>query len=170
MQHHFKDTIETIKVIDFLNTIGIKVEEKIMNEDCFLPGLSIGPNVIYVDYEELIYPGDMLHEAGHLAVTQSEERIRIGTEAMSKDWPTQGDEIAAMLWSYAALVHLQLPINFVFHPEGYKGESQWLIDNYTAENFIGLPLLEWMGLTYGKENAEKEGVMPFPNMIKWIRD
>lgn len=170
MNNCFKDTMEMVKVIEFLSEIGIKVETKKMTKDCFLPGLSLGANVIYVDYEQLLHPGDLLHEAGHLAVTVSEERMFIGTDKMSKEWPTQGDEIAAMLWSYAALVYLELPIEYVFHSDGYKGESAWLIDNYTSYNYMGLPLLEWMGLTYSKEKAEIMGVLPFPNMIQWIRD
>lgn len=170
MQPPFKDTIEIIKVINFLDKIGIRIIEQKSNETCFLSGLSIGPNVIYIDYERLLHPGDLLHEAGHLAVTVSEERMLIGTDKMPKEWPTQGDEIAAMLWSYAALVYLELPIEYVFHSDGYKGQSAWLIDNYTSYNYMGLPLLEWMGLTYSKEKAEIMGVLPFPNMIQWIRD
>ena len=117
-----------------------------------------------------MYPGDILHEAGHLAVTTSEERLLIGTDSMPKEWPSPGDEIVSMLWSYAALHHLELPAEFVFHPNGYKNDSLWLIENYTNEIYIGLPLLEWMGLTLSKERASKEGKKPFPTMIKWLRD
>lgn len=170
MNCNYENSDEMKKMILFCNSIGIKVIKKRNIENSFLPGLSLGANVIYVDYERLVHPGDLLHEAGHLAVTVSEERMLIGTGKRPKEWPTQGDEVAAMLWSYAALVHLNLPIEYVFHAEGYKGESPWLIDNYTSYNYMGLPLLEWMGLTYSKEKAEIMGVLPFPNMIQWIRD
>lgn len=112
----------------------------------------------------------MLHEAGHLAVTTSAERNRAGTTQMAADWPTQGEEIAAMLWSFAAAKHLDLPIEFVFHPDGYKNNSDWLISNFNGENYIGLPLLEWAGLAFGKERALKEGKEAFPVMAKWLRD
>jgi hypothetical protein len=170
MKLNFKNTTEMHKMIQFLNHLGILVLEKKLPNDCFLSGLSISANIIYVDYNQLLYPGDLLHEAGHLAVTKSEERFLIGTKAMPEEWPTQGDEIAAMLWSYAALMHLKLPVEFVFHSDGYKGQSDWLIANYTAENYIGLPLLEWMGLTYGVEKGKMVGLKPFPEMIKWLRD
>ncbi|EJG02326.1 hypothetical protein [Flavobacterium sp. F52] len=164
-----KENDEVKKVIFFLKEIGIDIVEKELGET-FLPGLELGPNCIYIDYSKLLYPGDILHEAGHLAVTLPAERKLVGTVEISKDWPTQGDEIAALLWSYAALHHLQLPAEFVFHPNGYKGSSEWFISNFTSGNYMGLPLLEWMGLCLGKEKAEKEQKTPFPAMQKWIRE
>jgi hypothetical protein len=164
-----KENDEVKKVILFLKEIGIDIVEKELGKT-FLPGLDLGPDCIYIDYNKLLYPGDILHEAGHLAVTVADERKLVGTAEISKDWPTQGDEIAALLWSYAALHHLQLPPDFVFHPNGYKGHSEWFISNFTSGNYMGLPLLEWMGLCLGNEKAEKEQKMPFPAMQKWIRD
>jgi hypothetical protein len=165
-----KETPEVIKILHFLNEIQINVIEKELEDATFLPGLAIASNCIQIDFDKLLYPGDILHEAGHFAVTTSEERVLIGTDSMPNEWPTQGDEIVSMLWSYAALRHLELPIEFVFHPNGYKNESPWLIENYTNEIYIGLPLLEWMGLTLSKERASQEGEKPFPTMIKWLRD
>jgi hypothetical protein len=165
-----KNSSEIIKILDFLKEINITIVEKELPSTTFLPGLSVGPNSIEIDFEKLLYPGDILHEAGHIAVTTAAERKLIGTEKMPKDWPTPGDEIAAMLWSYGACCHLQLPIEFVFHPNGYKNESDWLIENYTSGTYIGLPLLEWMGLTLGKEKAVKQKKDPFPAMIQWLRN
>ena len=152
---------EITNIINFLEEIGIKVIEKELPQDTFLPGITISQNGIEIDFDKLLYPGDILHEAGHIAVTSSNERILIGTDAMPKEWPTQGDEIATMLWSYAALKYLDLPIEFVFHPNGYKNQSNWLIENFSNANYIGLPLLEWMGLT----NKDI-----FPQMTQWLRD
>ena len=73
-----------------------------------------------------------------------------------------------MLWSYAASVHLELPNDVVFHPNGYKGSSQWLIENYTQQNYIGLPFLEWCGLTASNKN-DQNGIV-FPQMKQWLRD
>lgn len=164
-----KDTPEVQQILQFLEEIGITVKEKTLPDATFLPGIAIGSNCLEIDFERLLYPGDILHEAGHLAVTPSTERPLIGTDAMPAEWPSQGDEIVSMLWSFAALTHLKLPIEYVFHAHGYKNESPWLIENYTQENFIGLPLLEWMEMTLTKENAEKLGKDPFPVMQKWLR-
>lgn len=166
----FEKHPDLVKTIQFLEEIGIPVIEKNLDEDTFLPGLTLGPGKVYVDYKKLKYPGDILHEAGHLAVTTPAERNVVGTDQMAAEWPTQGDEIATMLWSFAAVKHLNLPIEFVFHPDGYKNNSEWLISNFSSENYIGLPLLEWAGLTLGKERAMKEGKEAFPAMTKWLRD
>jgi hypothetical protein len=153
------DSAALEKVLFFLNTIGIDIIEKELDETTFLPGLCLGAN-----------PGDILHEAGHLAVTTSSERKLVGTEEMPKDWPTQGDEIGAILWSYAAICHLELPLEFVFHPNGYKNNSDWFISNFNSGNYIGLPLLEWAGLTLSEKRAAIEGKKAFPIMQKWLRD
>lgn len=162
-------SLELEKVLSFLNEIGINVVEKEL-DNTFLPGLSLGPGCLYIDYGKLLYPGDILHEAGHLAVTSATERAVAGTDEMASEWPTQGEEIAAMLWSFAAANYLKLPIEFVFHPNGYKDQSEWLISNFNGENYIGLPFLEWIGLTLGKERALKERKEAFPVMLKWLRD
>ena len=84
----------------------------------------------------------------------------IGTPDIREDWPTDGEEIAAILWSYAAACFLNLDPKIVFHPNGYKNNSEWLIEAFKNKNYIGLPLLEWMSLCNKKE---------FPKMKKWIR-
>lgn len=162
-------SLEVEKVLLFLDEIGINVIEKELGET-FLPGLDLGPDCMYIDFDKLLYPGDMLHEAGHLAVTASSERKMIGTSEITEDWPTQGEEIVAILWSFAAVKHLDLPLDFVFHPNGYKSASEWFISNFSNENYMGLPLLEWMGLALGNERAVQEGKEPFPKMQKWLRD
>jgi hypothetical protein len=165
-----KYSVELEKVLTFLNEIGIAIVEKELEETTFLPGLTLGSNCIYVDFEKLLYPGDILHEAGHLAVTTASERELVGTEVMPKDWPTQGDEIGAILWSYAAIYHLELPLEFVFHPNGYKNNSDWFISNFNSGNYIGLPFLEWAGLSLSTNRATIEGKKAFPVMQKWLRD
>lgn len=161
---------ETEKVLHFLEEIGIQIIEKELDSTTFLPGLALGSNCIYIDFDKLKYPGDLLHEAGHLAVTDGETRKSIGTDKLPEKWPTQGEEIAAILWSYAALTHLNLDPSFVFHPDGYKGNSEWFIANFTNRNYIGLPFLEWAGLALGPDRASNEEKETFPAMQKWIRD
>ena len=158
------------KITTFLKEIGINIIRRELPKDTFLPGLSLSNEGILIDYDQLLYSGDILHEAGHIAVTTSEDRKKIGTNKIPEDWPTQGDEIGAMLWSFAAAYHLEIPLEVVFHSEGYKGSSNWLIDSYKENNFIGLPLLEWFGLTLGEEKALEQNKKPFPHMIKWLRD
>lgn len=161
---------ELNKIIAFLDEIGITIAEKELDDSTFLPGLALGANCIFIDYKKLSYPGDILHEAGHLAVTSPSDRAKIGTESMANDWPSQGEEIATMLWSFAACKHLDLPLDYVFHAGGYKGSSNWLMDNFDTGNYIGLPFFEWTQMAYSKEKAAEMNVVAFPKMVKWMRE
>ncbi|MEZ4857866.1 MAG: hypothetical protein R2781_03575 [Flavobacteriaceae bacterium] len=147
-------------IIDFLNSIPIKIIEKKISHDTFLPGIQLCGSSIYIDREKLKYPGDLLHEAGHIAVTEASVRPLIGKENQPPNWPSDGEEIAAILWSFAASHHLQLSLDVVFHPNGYKNEATWLIEQFSSKNYMGLPLLEWMNLCNKEE---------FPKMIQWVR-
>lgn len=147
-------------IYSFLNSIGIEIIELPLPNDTFLPGITLKGNAILVDPDQLKYPGDILHEAGHIAVTEETLRPLIGTDEMDKNWPSVGDEIATIIWSYAASHHLNLPLEFVFHPNGYKNDSEWLIEQFSNNTYVGLPLLEWMGLCESSK---------FPEMKKWIR-
>ncbi|MQP52199.1 MULTISPECIES: hypothetical protein [unclassified Flavobacterium] len=170
MSNKKNNNSEIEKVLLFLKNIGIQIIEKQLDSTTFLPGLALGSNCIYVDFEKLENPGDLLHEAGHLAVTDSKSRKQIERNLNNGKWPTQGEEIAAILWSYAALTYLNLDPSFVFHSNGYKGNSEWFISNFTNANYIGLPFLEWAGLTLGDIKANLENKEAFPVMQKWIRD
>ena len=148
------------RISNFLEGIGIAIVPTGLGDDTFLPGLRLQGQQILVDHTKLKYPGDLLHEAGHIAVTESNLRPLIGTDQIGEDWPTLGDEIVAILWSYAALYHLQLDPKVVFHEDGYKNCSSWFIEQFTSGTFMGLPLLSWMGF------CDEED---FPEMKVWLR-
>ena len=153
----------TERLATFVREIGIDVRTAELPKRTFLPGLDIRDGAILVDEERLAYPGDMLHEAGHLAVTEAEAR-----NAPALD-PTPGDEMAALAWSWAALSHLQLEPDLVFHPHGYKGGGNALIQAFTGGGGPGIPLLQWYGMTFEPKQAAARGVAPFPHMLRWMR-
>lgn len=155
------------RIIHFLQEIGLNIIEKELGDDCFLPGLYPNGNGIVVDRSKLKYPGDLLHEAGHIAVTEENLRPLIGTNEMPEKWPRPGQELGAILWSYAAVCYLKIPANVVFHPDGYKNESEWLIEQFENGNYIGLPLLVWMGFCTNKTDDGPNNAT-FPNMLKWL--
>lgn len=148
----------------FLAGIGIPTREAELPADTFLPGILIDSGGLLIDPARLLYPGDLLHEAGHLAVTPAAERAQLSGNVMA-DKPeqqgTDGDEIVAMLWSYAASRAIGMPPEIVFHPAGYRNASNWMLDNFRQGNYPGLPLLVWMGLT------TTDG---FPHMTRWLRE
>ncbi|CAM1365257.1 conserved hypothetical protein [Tenacibaculum sediminilitoris] len=155
-------------ITSFIEEIGINIIFQEIEETCFLPGLKLYKGAILVDKTKLQYPGDLLHEAGHIAITLPEHRHLIGTSRMPENWPSDGDEIATVIWSFAALSKLQLAPEVVFHENGYKNQSKWLIEQFENKNYIGLPLLEWMGLCHQNNNKDSSH-LAFPHMIKWLR-
>jgi hypothetical protein len=108
----------TERLVAFVRGIGIEVRAATLPEKTFLPGLDIRHGAILVDAERLAHPGDILHEAGHLAVTDPAER-RAPTLS-----PTGGDEMTSIAWSFAALRHLGLDPAIVFHDDGYKARRR----------------------------------------------
>ncbi len=162
-------TPETEKIITFLKHIGIETEFSEINEDTFLPGIKIESGRMIIDPLRLKYPGDLLHEAGHIAMVPESERHTLNGN-IEPDKPAESLELGAVLWSYAALHFLSLDPAVVFHEAGYKGQSKWLIEQFESGTYIGLPLIQWMGLAYDEQNAARMNVSPFPSMIKWTRE
>lgn len=158
----------TQKIGAFICEIGLEIHFGPVSQNTFLPGIEIVEGAIHADENRLKYPGDLLHEAGHLAVCPADKRKYLDADYISEE-DDMGSEIAAILWSYAALNHLNLPSKVVFHSDGYRGASEWFIRNFTSGNYIGLPLLQWMGLCKKDDEAGDE-TEPFPHMIKWLRD
>lgn len=54
-------------MIGFVREIGHRVEVTDLNGATFLPGLRIQDGALHFDLSKLENPGDILHEAGHLA-------------------------------------------------------------------------------------------------------
>ena len=148
---------------NFLTQIGIEVIEEKINVETFLPGLLIRNGSIVFDRNSLLYPGDLLHEAGHIAVTDSPGRKLLNGNITTIQSDNESLESAVLLWTFAACNTLAIDPEIVFHKDGYKGQSEWLLTNFRSASYIGLPLLVWMGMT---TNDKLSG---FPNMLRWLR-
>jgi hypothetical protein len=131
-----------------------------------LPGITIDHGVLVVDESRLQNPGDLLHEAGHLAVTPSGAR----SDVMGSAGNSGGYEMAAIAWSYAAVRDLEMDPSVVFHDNGYRGGSDNLIENFAAGRYFGVPMLQWLGLSAEPAKATELGIQPYPHMINWIVD
>jgi hypothetical protein len=163
-----KDALETC--IDFLNRIGIETTFRKIDTTSFLPGLLIENGNIVIDTDALTYPGDILHEAGHIAVSPGETRSTLNPESIIKSTNRESEEMMAIAWSYAACIYLSLDPYFVFHDHGYKGGGSNIVENFEEKRYIGVPMLQWVGLTADEKRAIKLKVSPYPHMIKWMRD
>lgn len=130
-------------IIRFIRDIGLVVNEGPVTAPTFLPGIGIDEGKILVDRSRMISPGDLLHEAGHLAVALPEERSRFqGTFG-----DDGGMEMGAIAWSYAAATHLEVPMDVLFHDDGYRGDAAWLREHFSSMRSLGVPILVWRGMT-----------------------
>ena len=64
-----------IRIVDWLREIGLTVRLAPLGAETFLPGVTMEPGGILVDPEQLLYSGDLLHEAGHLAIMVPARRV-----------------------------------------------------------------------------------------------
>lgn len=152
-----------LRIIDFVRGIGLHVRFERIEGRTPLPGISVDRGSIVVDRDRWLYPGDLLHEAGHLAVLTP--AARTGEAPLDSG----GDEMAAIAWSYAAALHLGIDPSVVFHADGYRGDSPMILENFAAGRTFGVPLLAWYGLTReGKRGQSAEGT--YPAMHRWLRE
>ena len=143
------------RIVEFLTTIGLEVRFEAIEAPTILPGLTVDHGVLVVDEAHLAHVGDLLHEAGHLAVVPPADR-----SAMTVDMGSDGGmEMGALAWSYAAARHLDLHPEVVFHDEGYRGDARNLIENFDEGRYVGVPILVWRGMTTTEA---------FPSMATWL--
>ena len=98
------------RIAGFLESIGVPCRRGTILEATFLPGIVLQDGGLIYDADKLLHPGDLLHEAGHLAVMSPERRMRARPRSAK-----YADEMMAIAWSYAAAVHLHLDPAVVFH-------------------------------------------------------
>ena len=165
-----KDEASLQKCIYFLNSIGIRVLCRQLPADSFLPGLAIKKGMIIINKSTLNYPGDILHEGGHIAVVPASERSNLNGDDIGKRENKDAEEMMAIAWSYAACIFLELDPHFVFHNNGYKGGGNNIADNFANKRYFGLPMLQWIGLAADDKHAQALDVAPYPHMLKWLRD
>lgn len=150
------------RILAFVREIGLDVHLGGVPSTSFLPGIHVVRNGLRVNLAALKYPGDLLHEAGHLAVMTPDERNCEFPESHD-----MGAEMAAQAWSYAAALHIGIAPELVFHEAGYKGHAAALLDGYRRGGHVGVPLLAWFGLTT-IERPDSPSI--YPRMLRWLRE
>ncbi len=156
----------TAQIIAFVRSIGLPAELGEVADDAFLPGISIAHGGLRIDPARLRFPGDLLHEAGHLAMLPAAERSPVDGRL-----PVEGgQEMGAIAWSYAAALHLGLDAAVVFHDAGYKGDGASLRENFRQGHYLGVPYLQWIGLSWEANQAVARGQRAYPQMVRWLRE
>ncbi|MES2112205.1 MAG: hypothetical protein V4577_25845 [Bacteroidota bacterium] len=156
-------------ITDFLKEIGIGIEKEAIPETCFVPGIYLKNGKIIIDEPALKYPGDILHEAGHLAVMPPKVRCTMSDSLPATDLH-KGGELMTLAWSYAASVHLGIDPCVVFHNDGYRGDSDYLLEHFTKNPKIGVNLLQWCEMAYDNSTARQLNKQAYPTMQRWMRE
>ncbi|MFN3849085.1 MAG: hypothetical protein ACK4NY_06635 [Spirosomataceae bacterium] len=156
------------KILSFLDKIGIPYEFTNIEKECFLPGLFIDKGTLLIDKNKLKYVGDVMHEAGHIALMSPEERQTVSGSLEGILYP-EAVEMMTLAWSYAACLEIELDPFVVFHKDGYKGDSENIVSNFQQGGIIGLPMLQWLGLTNDIIDPSQNKTVAYPKMITWIR-
>lgn len=160
----------TQKIVAFLIDIGIPVREGSVAKDSFLPGLSIVDGSLVYDSSTLQWPGDLLHEAGHIATTPGAMRALLNDALDDSGLVDHAGEVEATAWAYAATVYLGLAPSVLFHQNGYHGKSSHLIATYSFGVYPGCHGLAQAGMTILANTSAPVSAPPYPHMIRWLRD
>ncbi len=141
----------------FLTELGVTCRYGSLEEPGFLPGVSIVEGGLVIDPDKLTWPGDVLHEAAHIALAPPSRRPALG----GKLEVTPAEEMAALAWSYAAAVGAEVDPAVVFHEGGYRKGGAQLVEQFASglpPGGPGVPMLQWYGMTRS-----------FPHMEHWLR-
>ncbi len=157
-------------IVDFIAGIGLPIRETTLPDDTFLPGVELREGGILVDPARLQWPGDLLHEAGHLAVLPSQVR-----HIAEEDQPNAADaahagETEAMAWAYAAALEIGIPVEVLVHDGGYHGRARDLLQMYAFGVYPGLRGLCDARLAAAPGFTPDCGEVRYPRMLKWLRD
>ncbi|RIV85164.1 hypothetical protein [Aurantiacibacter zhengii] len=154
------------RCLDFLTEVGIPVRLRAAEElDQLIDGLAIRDGALVVDPDVTIWPGDLLHEAGHIAVMPADIRPNLGEIEANRD-----EELMAIAWSYAAAKVCDIGLRQLFHPAGYRGRSEFAASTYAIGGFAGSDGLAAHGMTViDLPTALAQGVGTYPNMLRWLR-
>jgi hypothetical protein len=157
-------------ILGFLRQIELTASEGAVPLDSFLPGIRVARGTLVFDRGSLRWPGDLLHEAGHIAMTPASLRCTLDDALVVTSAAPHAGEAEATAWAYAALIHLQLSPSVLFHEGGYHGHSAGLITSFSCGIYPGAFGLSQAGMTLLGTAAESAGVPTYPHMIRWLRE
>jgi hypothetical protein len=158
------------KVTDFLKQIGIPIEFRSLDGFCFLPGIQVDGGILNIDIDQLKYPGDIVHEAGHIAVVPAAERATLNEIGIGERPMREAEEMMVIAWSYAVCVELNIDAGFVFHDQGYQTGGSHIAEQFKQGHYVGVPMLQWTGMALEKIDPVNPHRPVYPAMINWMRD
>ena len=156
-----------VEIVSFLNSIGITTRACAVAPESFLPGVMIQHGELRYQVEKLSAPSDLLHEAGHIAVTPPAFRKQLDG-ALSPDQSFAcGGEVEAIAWSFAAATAIGMPLSELFHPAGYRGQAPGLAMNFALGVYPGIHGLIGAGLAANLPIGKPDS---YPKLLRWLRE
>jgi hypothetical protein len=158
---------ETLRrIASFIRSIGIEVNEGAMTRETLVPGIDVVHGTLLIEERMMCKPADLLHEAAHIALTVPSRRNDLdGTSDTSP-----AEEISAIGWTWAASRYLEIDPAETFHVDIISGNGPTLLENFLEGHYLGVPMLQYWGLSLDPRNATARGVAPYPHMLRWLRE
>jgi len=177
-------------IVAFMRRVGVPVEVGEFGPAGFLPGVTVHQGGFRVDPSHLVASGDLLHEAGHMAILPAalrplmgdnlqtgllEMAEKAGIQAPGLGMTAMRGEGMAIAWSYAALLAADLPADCIFFPGSYTlgDRPEGLLALLAQGNTLGVDGLARLGMT-GNPGVHRllydNGLPPFPAMARWLAD
>lgn len=157
-------------IVDFLRGIRLPVAEAALPGDTFLPGIAIRDGGLIVDPDRLRWPGDLLHEAGHLAVLPPALRAQASDDLADEHDVPHAGETEAMAWAWAAVHAIGLPPEVLMHEGGYHGQAAAVLQMYAVGIVPGLRGLCESGMTAARGFTLEPVDIQYPQMLRWLRE
>jgi hypothetical protein len=152
-------------VVLFLNQIGVPTSPGLVDIDSFLPGVAIRGSGLVFDALKLQACSDLLHEAGHIAVTPFALRQTLCGVVLPEQQIAYAGEVEAIAWSFAAATHIGMPLDVLFHKDGYRGNAGALAFNFSLGVYPGVHGLKCAGF-FDSDDGQST---PYPRMARWLR-
>lgn len=178
------------QAVSFLRALGLSVVE-VPGVSGFLPHVAVVNGALHVDVLNVL-PGDLLHEAGHLALMPSRYRSKahgqLGAafKAMLSHLDEHPDGLSsypecrccravlqasdpeATAWQYAAACAIGLPDDLLFPANAFGGtahEVLFALNQNTYLGIHGLRAAQWTAVSA----RTARGLPVFPELAFWLQ-
>lgn len=171
-------------VASFLNDIGL--EARMVDQlgaPSFLKDVCIDHGTLQFTENALV--GDLLHDAGHLAVIPARFRIQMhgnlyksfreilkNLDHMDPEDPEavallNGDDLAATAWGWACGRHLDIDPQVIITPESFGHEGDHIRRMLSMNSYFGIQALQATGFCLARDLCVS-GRSVFPKLNFWL--
>ena len=176
--------------ISFVQGIGLEVVTRDSGVRGFIEGVRVRAGVLHVGLDT-VFPGDVLHEAAHLALIPLRFRhladgdLRDVNKAMRNYVEAHGeglmrhpedplcravlqaDEQEAAAWQYAAALKVGLPDVWLFPDDAFEGNGKAVLQYLKLKRHMGINGLQAARWTLVRKNPHID-LPVYPELAHWL--